>query len=366
MQDLQARDNDRNARAIHGADPLIAFASAPLALHYLTATEFADALAQHGSQLLGAAAFGAPPMLSNSASCPLINIAMPLIAGDGLFEVWSSAQAVQTIKHDAIRARCTESILFGCFELAQSATQSMQALTYAAYTALFEFLDAQGYAHLWRIWHYLPDINGLDHGQERYHGFNVGRHEAFQVKGRTIGDQQVPAACALGSRGHSLAVYFIAGRVPGRAVENPRQMSAYRYPPQYGPRSPTFARAMLTQIDDCWQFFISGTASIVGHASQHPNDMSAQTRETLLNVQTLLEQAHHAGLDYQAPGARLYLKVYLHQPQALPEVQAQIRALLGDVDAVYLQADVCRSDLLLEIEGVCLTSTQWHRHPGKS
>ena len=365
MEETQTRDDRRKLVVKCGANKLIELGAAPLALNFLTAAEFADALAQQGSHLLGVAAFGAPHPLSRNADCPIINIDMSLVAAGSLFEVWSSAHPVQTIAHETIRARCTDDILFGCFEVTQPPTQTMQAMTYAAYTRLFDFLDAQGYPHLWLIWHYLPNINGLDQGRERYHGFNVGRHEAFQVKGRTIGDQQVPAACALGSEGDTLSVYFIAGRAPGRAVENPRQMSAYRYPPQYGPRSPTFARAMLTQIGGAWQFFISGTASIVGHASQHLNDMPAQTRETLLNVQTLLDQARNAGLDYQADGARLYLKVYLHRPEALPEVRAQIRALLGDVDAVYLQADVCRNDLLLEIEGVCLTSTQWTPLSGK-
>ena len=66
-------------------------------------------------------------------------------------------------------------------------------------------------------------------------------------------------------------------RVP---VENPRQVSAYRYPPTYGPRvADLLARgAGRTSAAATIALFISGTASIVGHETVHQGDVRAQTR----------------------------------------------------------------------------------------
>ncbi len=352
MEKIQVRDSGAVGRA--DSVPVPRLGQSALALHFLTATEFAGAMRQQNTKILGVAGFGPASPIVENVELPLLNLALPTLDGEPVFEVWSSNQPVQKFTHSEIRGAHTGNILFGCFEIVPAAAATMQQMSYAAYTRLFNFLDEAGFPYLWRIWHYLPDINGADFGQERYHGFNVGRHEALLSKGRRIGGDQVPAACALGSQGKSLAVYFLAARGPGIPIENPRQTSADHYPPQYGPRSPTFARAMLTEFGGSRQFFISGTASIVGHASQHIGDIEAQTRETLLNVQTLLAQARAAGLAYPDSAARLKLKVYLHRANDLACVQAHIRAALGEVEAVYLQADVCRSELLLEIEGVCI------------
>ena len=111
---------------------------------------------------------------------------------------------------------------------------------------------------------------------------------------------------------------------------------------------------MLAGAEDDQKLFISGTASIVGHATQHAGDVTEQTRETLANIRALLAQAKNAGFDAFTQGHRLLLKVYLHQPDSLSLVRAQVAAEFGAMQqAVYLQADVCRTDLLLEIEGVC-------------
>jgi hypothetical protein len=88
----------------------------------------------------------------------------------------------------------------------------------------------------------------------------------------------VPAASAVGIADGPLDLCFFAGRgEPPLPLENPRQISTYDYPPQYGPRAPTFSRATLAQIGGQWTLFISGTASIVGHQSLHPDDILAQT-----------------------------------------------------------------------------------------
>lgn len=50
------------------------------------------------------------------------------------------------------------------------------------------------------------------------------------------------------------------------------------------------------------------------------------------------------------------LKVYLHDPTTLPAVRERLEAYLTKaghgVDVLYLQGDVCRSDLMVEVEGI--------------
>ncbi len=95
--------------------------------------------------------------------------------------------------------------------------------------ACFRLLDAQGLPHLWRVWNYIPDINGEQAGLERYRQFNLGRGDAFERCARSV-TEQVPAACALGVAGGPLSIAFMAGATPVVPIENPRQVSAYRYP----------------------------------------------------------------------------------------------------------------------------------------
>ncbi|MGT2490853.1 chorismate transformation enzyme, FkbO/Hyg5 family [Cupriavidus basilensis] len=162
----------------------------------------------------------------------------------------------------------------------------------------------KGYPYLVRVWNYVADINAEESGMERYRQFNIGRQDAFTACRREIVGN-VPAACALGAVGQpvaqrTLSIGFLASPRAPVAVENPRQVSAYHYPAQYGPRSPTFARAGVWRAgthDECAApvLFVSGTASIVGHRTVHAGDVAAQTRESIANVAAVLEQAARDG-----------------------------------------------------------------------
>jgi chorismate lyase / 3-hydroxybenzoate synthase len=144
-------------------------------------------------------------------------------------------------------------------------------------------------------------------------------------------------------------------------VENPRQVSAYDYPREYGTHSPAFSRATLLRQSGSVTLFISGTASIVGHRSLHVDDTAAQTRETLANIQALLAEANGV-----APGARFTLealacKVYVRRPGDLPVIQTELAAALGpEARILYLQADICRQDLLVEIEATATSPLPGH------
>jgi chorismatase len=115
-------------------------------------------------------------------------------------------------------------------------------------------------------------------------------------------------------------------------------MPAYHYPGRYGPRSPSFARA--SRLPD-GPLLISGTASILGHATAHPGDVAAQCRTTLDNLTTLAGDLRSLQT----------VKVYVRHAEDLAAVRRECAAAFGGA-AAYLVTDLCRRDLLVEIEGV--------------
>jgi enamine deaminase RidA (YjgF/YER057c/UK114 family) len=141
--------------------------------------------------------------------------------------------------------------------------------------------------------------------------------------------------------------------VPPLAIENPRQVSAYRYPDAYGPRSPSFSRAaVVSPGDGRTMLFISGTASIVGHQTMHIGDVARQTEESLANIAAVLAvAAERAGAPF--PHDALTYTVYVRRPADLPVVRRIFESAVGPraaSNAIYLQADICRAELLVEIE----------------
>jgi chorismate lyase / 3-hydroxybenzoate synthase len=309
--------------------------------------------------VLGVATFCGSPSSSLAANdIPVAPVRMPVLGSGGEFcEVWRTSQPVESGQLSRVRYRRSTDVLFGCISLPETASDTgtaaaLHRATEQAYREIFAALDELAYPHLLRVWNYLPQINFVTHGVERYRQFNSARRNVLIASGRDL-TGNVPAACALGSvTGSPLVIYFLATRAAPTAVENPRQVSAYEYPPQYGPK-PAFSRASVLHQPSGAILFISGTASIVGHETVHAGDVAAQTRETLVNIEALLSEANRV---YGAPRfgmETLACKVYVRNSADLPLIQPQLRTALGPQSQVlYLQADICRQDLLVEIEAI--------------
>lgn len=290
-----------------------------------------------------------------AAGLPLQQIFAPQLGGDSRpAEVWFGAGACRDSVTHGVHFRCDGHLLFGVISLAEGAGDEdatpLQVAARRAYGSLFRVLAEACYPHLWRVWNYLDDINGAADGLERYRQFNIGRHQAFADANRLHGCT-IPAASALGVAGGPLSIAFLASREPCVALENPRQLSAYRYPAEYGPRSPTFSRASLARVPGQEWLFVSGTASIVGHLTVHPGDPAAQTREIVANLEVLLAEAGRASAGPAYRLDELSGRAYVRHPGHLAAVQTElVRALGADAPIVYVQADVCRADLLVEVE----------------
>jgi chorismate lyase / 3-hydroxybenzoate synthase len=331
--------------------------------------------------VLGIAAFDVSPSSALPANdVPVVDIRTPVLGSTGapqpgeVCEIWRTHQRVESGQRARVRYRRGDEVLFGCISMAESErrqeserreagrgeasadrngdTSALHTATREAYQEIFATLDELAYPHLLRVWNYLPQINVDTHGMERYRQFNSARRSALIASGRDL-TGNVPAACALGSvNGSPLVIYFLASRKAPTVIENPRQVSAYEYPPQYGPK-PAFSRASVLREASGSILFISGTASIVGHQTVHAGDVAAQTRETLVNIEALLGEANRVSGAPRFGLETLAYKVYVRNSADLPLIQSQLHTALGqEAQVVYLQADICRHDLLVEIEAI--------------
>jgi chorismate lyase/3-hydroxybenzoate synthase len=335
---------------------------ASLQLDYVSSDSLALRPASWWESVLGVVGFDKPPAFP----APRIPITASMTPSLGtpvdMCEVWrvGGGQRVEptsgSLRQRHIQYRHCNGLLFGSATLLEggfdgNASTALRHATVAAYEELFAVLHETRHPHLIRVWNYLPDINIAADGDERYRHFNSARQSAFRNSGRsTIGT--VPAASALGSpTGSPISIYFIASRQPPTMIENPRQTSAYFYPPKFGAHSPTFSRACMLGGAGGTNLFVSGTASILGHETVHPGDVTAQTHESLANITALLTEANRmAGMTRYTLDS-LQFKVYVRKPGDLAAIANALAAsLLPTTSIVYLRADVCREELLVEIE----------------
>ncbi|HEY0720798.1 MAG TPA: hypothetical protein VGE50_06050 [Gammaproteobacteria bacterium] len=326
-----------------------ASAQAALGVLYLNSAEAERYLTANADHVLGVVCHG-NEVTANATGLPVASVAMPQLDHEPLVEIWKASERVLRGSSGSLVWSRGGDLLFGLYRQPPH-EDGLESGTYHAYQAIFSLLAEQQTPHLLRIWNYFSAINADDpDGMERYKHFCVGRYEAFAESAR-LNTSDIPAASAVGSHGGEFVLYFIAASRRGVAVENDRQVSAYNYPPQYGPRSPLFSRA--TQLD--WlprrPLFISGTASIIGHASIYYDDAAQQTREALNNIRRLLDLAYPG---HALPFALVRtLKIYVRHEKDLPAIRSQIEAVTGKaIPSIYLLADICRSELLLEIEAI--------------
>ena len=219
------------------------------------------------------------------------------------------------------------------------------------YRRLVAELARQG-RHAVRIWNFVPDIQAPMDGGDRYMAFNLGRFNAYtDWLGQAEGFGAIlPAASAVGVGGDTLWIHVLAAETAGQPIENPRQVPAYRYSRRYGIRPPCFARA--TKLGST--LLIAGTASIIGEDSRHAGCIETQTRETLHNIATLIASARQPdkGSDAESLSPLIDLRVHVLDRQYAAVVQMILDDAAPEAEQVeYVEAQLCRKELLVEIEG---------------
>ncbi len=252
----------------------------------------------------------------------------------------------------------------------RSVARSVYGRSLNSFRQMRDLLAAEGvdFDQIIRTWLYLGDIVGEEGETQRYKELNRARSDYFRNhefgRGLVPPTQQgtvYPASTGIGTDNHDVVMSCIAfstdrDDIVAVPLENPRQTAAFDYAEHYSPKSPQFSRAMAVSCGRFSTIFVSGTASITDSETQHVGDVAAQTTETLDNIEALIGEENLARHGLPGLGTSLeglaFARVYIKNPQDHAQVRAICEARLGELPIIYAVADVCRDDLLVEIEGI--------------
>ena len=252
------------------------------------------------------------------------------------------------------------------------AASGVHAGTMATFERLREALRSADcdFGNVVRTWFYLGGITRKDEGMQRYKEFNRARSDYYQGVSFTgtgtpeLNSKAYPASTGIGMRGNGLTASCMAvvtrkSKLVLLPLENPSQTPAFDYDERYSPKSPRFSRAMAMLLGRDVTTWVSGTASITNSESRHRGDIEAQTRQTIENIRMLISRENFSAHGLKGAGALLgdlaKVRVYIKRPADFPKCKAVCEELLGGTPAIYALGDVCRPELLVEIEGVAFS-----------
>jgi enamine deaminase RidA (YjgF/YER057c/UK114 family) len=289
--------------------------------------------------------------------------------GQGLGEVTierPSEQIVIARHNDIAWVHCAHVVphsqAAGMYEDAINAFQQMRSLLHGAGVRFDQVI---------RTWLYLGGIVADEGAVQRYQELNRARTDFYRdipfLAGHLLDAGQgpiYPASTGIGADGRGFmmsAMALVTGRndVVAMPLENPRQTAAYDYGANYSAASPKFSRAMALSCGPCATIFVSGTASITHSETRHVGDATAQTEETLQNIAALISEENVARHGLPGLGSTLeslgLVRVYVKRQEDYARTRAVCEKYLGDLPTIYAVADVCRPELLVEIEAVAFS-----------
>jgi chorismate lyase/3-hydroxybenzoate synthase len=230
----------------------------------------------------------------------------------------------------------------------------------AAYQAIESSIADTEHAHIVRWWNGIPGIHDrIDTSRDRYMAFNAGRFAAMR---RRYGDaglaDEAPAASGVGIAGDALVIHALAAATPGRSMQNARQRPAVRYSSRFGPLPPCFARATLSSdVSDTPTLLISGTAAILGEDTVHTGELDAQLAVTLDHLRKLISDARIATPDDEIDSVRS-LRVYVPTGSTSKLLADRLAKAFPAAAIEFVVAELCRRDLLVEIECIAVAKSK--------
>jgi len=215
-------------------------------------------------------------------------------------------------------------------------------------------------AQMVRTWYYIGGILGAGEGESPYDRFNAARNDCYRANWSDLCLSPASTGIGMGTGRIAFEGLFLKNGAGGGEIswiDNPLQTPPHFYRGIADPeRKPSFSRAAAVRLGNGAVLFISGTASIRDSEVISVGDPAAQTRITIENIETLMGADNLVGNHGLARGATLGdlqgYRVYLKRAGDLDVVRDCCRRRLPPVPHTYLVADVCRPDLLVEIEGV--------------
>ncbi len=235
----------------------------------------------------------------------------------------------------------------------------------AAFDQMKAILDNEGmsFDHLVRQWNYIGNILTIKNGAQNYQVFNEVRNDFYQ-KYRTINGY--PAATGIGMKIGGVSIDFCAimakEPINMKPINNPDQVNAYEYGqevlkgvPGNGKikHPPQFERALLIPGRMRSTLFVSGTAAIIGQDIIGVEDVDKQTIVTIENINKLTDKKRFGEMGTNPDpdwGKFILLRVYVKNQNDFEKVKEICHERFPDVPAIFIESDICRDNLLVEIE----------------
>jgi hypothetical protein len=210
-----------------------------------------------------------------------------------------------------------------------------------------------------RQWNYISDILGFDGQEQRYQAFNNVRSLFY---GDSFAGTGFPAATGIGMNQGGVIIEFIAiqsNHLVNSAIDNPLQISAHDYSDKVlvGEQcplktTPKFERARYLELNGKKMIFISGTASIQGEHTVGIGNPAEQTEITIVNIRHLFSEEVLSKITTEKLSPKYgHARVYIKNRKDYSAIRKTFRKNFGNLPVVYIVADICRPDLLVEIEG---------------
>lgn len=224
------------------------------------------------------------------------------------------------------------------------------------FETISQILDTTGFTidNIYRQWNYIQDITAIKDGNQNYQEFNDARSEFYS---HTTWNNGYPAATGIGMShgGVMVELYACRGIEINAPIDNPMQISAHNYSQKVlegnirqnfnHKTTPKFERARIIGNT----LYISGTAAIKGELSIACDNTILQAAATMEIMDNLVAKKNipitNNGSKYDI------LRVYVKHEKDIQAVRHFMEQNYPAASKQYLVCDICRPELLIEIEG---------------
>ncbi len=289
---------------------------------------------------------------------------------------------VYVVEDDAEIRICEQAgVCYGVIDTPQETMLFVEGIPSADFSAsvseqsreVFAKLDALLTAHdfavddIVRQWNYIGNIVAYKNGKQNYQEFNDAR-SSYYARGSWANGY--PAATGIGVSSEGIIVGGIAFRKKGELnsgiypIDNPLQVAAHVYSRKVliddgadaVKSTPKFERAKLIETSRGACCFVSGTAAIRGEDSVDASSVATQTRMTIENIEHLVSSENLVRYGCTAYDLKhVKLHVFIKHAEDYSAVREVVEEAYPCVPVLYTVADVCRGELLVEIEGILIS-----------
>ena len=313
---------------------------------------------------------------SEGLNVPVSLICQPPIDGKTIIEIWTldnvSTTSTFTFTHDnqsaVLHIDCPE---FTCLLSTQYSArhETFKENTLETFSLFDTTLKANGfdYHEVVRQWNYIENIIHIEDGNDKplqnYQIFNDLRSIYY---GKSDFRNGYPSATGIGTQCGGCTIEAIAIKEKNRnsikPVTNSFQVDAHSYSSNVlignaieeikRVSTPKFERGKYLQLGEKGFLFISGTASIIGEQTVYAEDVSKQTLTTFKNIDNLVS-TYNLDNNYISVTSHprlLNYRAYLKNESDYPIVKSLCDKHYGTDMGFIVKADICRDNLLVEIE----------------